>query len=138
MCFVPFVGIEQQTRAAVKLPVMTQIVDWFENSALGSDMWAHASDWCESVDGGRFHFAMNCGCGKVSAEARQGGNWTLWKTEFNRSRAEIYGRTRIVNRDTNSIAGLDISPAQLTMWYRMRRCLEALPAVAVGVDRRAA
>lgn len=126
MCYVPFVGLNQRTREMVKLPVMEQVVDWCENSALGTDR-GHASDWCEDWYGGRFHFAMNCGCGKVSSDAKKLGNWQLWKQRFNQSRADVFGRTRIVKQDSNSIEGLDITPSQLLMWYRIRQTLESLP-----------
>lgn len=67
MRYVPFSGIMQDGgRNVVKLPVMDQIVEWFENSALGTDMWKNASDWCEKQNGTRIHFVMNCGCGLVS------------------------------------------------------------------------
>src|SRR5688572_17908099 len=50
---VPFSCIEELTQNIVKLPVMDQIVEWFENSALGTDMWQNASDWMESHYGAR-------------------------------------------------------------------------------------
>ena len=59
MRYVPFSAIDQNTRDIVKLPVMDQVSDWFENSALGTDMWNNASDWCEKEMGARVHFAMN-------------------------------------------------------------------------------
>ena len=138
MCFVPFCGIEGMQRVVVKLPVMTQIVDWCENSALGTDMWEHASEISEEQHRGRFHFAMQCGCGFVARTAVQSGAWQAWQQRFNRSRADIYGRSRIVRRETNSIEGLDITPAQLQTWRRMREVLCALPAVQIKESRAAA
>lgn len=137
MCFVPFSGLELQTRRMVKLPVMDQIVEWCENSALGTDMWNHASDWCEARYGGRFHFAMNCGCGCVSIEAHQDGRWQAWKERFNSSRADVYGRTRVYTRENNSILGTDITSAQLGIWVRMRGCLESLESLEIPVSEAA-
>lgn len=129
MRYVPFTGIEKQgSRNVVKLPVMDQISAWFENSALGSDMWKNASDFCERQMGARVHFAMNCGCGLVAVAAYKNGQWAAWKERFNASRAHLFGRTTVIRRDSDAIAGLDITEAQLAIWQRIRRCLEALPA----------
>jgi hypothetical protein len=130
MRYVPFTGVVADTQTVAKLPVMDQISEWLENSALGTDMWANASDWCEAQNGTRVHFAMNCGCGLVAVAGYQDGTWAGWKKRFNDSRAHLFGRTKVVVRDTNSIAGTDITAAQLMMWHRIRACLEALPAVA--------
>lgn len=138
MRYVPFSGVEQGTRNVVKLPVMKQIVEWFENSALGTDMWNNASDWCEKQNGSRVHFAMNCGCGLVAVSAYKDGKWTAWKERFNSSRAHLFGRTTLVQRGTNSIAGLDITEAQLNMWHRIRKCMEALPAAETADRKQAA
>jgi hypothetical protein len=132
MRYVPFSGVDGKTRNVVKLPVMNQIVEWFENSALGTDMWKNASDWCEKQNGTRVHFAMNCGCGLVAVSAYKNGKWTAWKERFNTGRAHLFGRTALVRRSTNSIEGLDITEAQLNMWDRIRKCLEALPAEATA------
>jgi len=137
MKYVPFSGLEGSTRRMVKLPVMDQVVEWCENSALGTDMWQHASDWCEKSHNGRFHFAMNCGCGCVSREAYADGRWQAWKERFNRSRADVFGRTTVVRRDINSIEGTDITASQLHMWYRMRSCLEALVAASPSIRQAA-
>jgi hypothetical protein len=52
MRYVPFTAVETNGSCnVVKLPVMDQIVEWFENTALGSDMWKNASDWCEKKMG---------------------------------------------------------------------------------------
>lgn len=128
---VPFSAIETvRSQNVIKLPVMDQIVEWFENSALGTDMWNNASDWCEAEMGARVHFAMNCNCGLVATSAYTNGVWQSWKERFNASRAHLYGRTKVVTRKTDSIDGLDMTFAQLAMWKRIRKCLEALPAVA--------
>ncbi len=137
MGFVPFAGLHQKTGAIVKLPVMAQIVAWFENSALGTDMWHHASDWSQQRHGGQFHFAMDCGCGFVSARAKQNGQWQAWQQRFNASRADVYGRTRVVWWTTNSLVDLDITPTQLSMWLRMRAALAALPRLSVAQVRQA-
>lgn len=129
---VPFSAIDLKTREIVKLPVMDQLVDWFENSALGTDMWINASNWSESRYGARVHFAMNCNCGLVSNEAKNNGNWTRWKIKFNSERADLYGRTRVRVAETNSIDGLSITSAQLMIWYRMRRALESLPRIVLN------
>lgn len=129
MRYVPFTAVEQNgSRNAVKLPVMEQVSEWFENSALGTDMWKNASDFCEKQMGARVHFAMNCGCGLVAVSAYKDGKWAAWKRDFNESRAHMYGRTHIVRRDANDITGLDVTPAQLAIWQRIRACLAALPA----------
>lgn len=134
---VPFCGVEHGTRTVVKLPVMDQIVEWLENSALGTDMWQNASEWAEKNHGARFHFAMNCGCGLVANAARESGKWQIWKERFNRSRAHLYGQTRVVRRNIDSIAGLSMTQAQLDMWFRMRECLEALPHGATDLQEAA-
>ena len=36
--------------------------------------------------------------------------------------------TTVIRRDSNDTAGLDITQAQLEIWQRIRKCLEALPA----------
>jgi hypothetical protein len=138
MCFVPFVGVENGTNNVVKLPVMNQIVEWFENSALGSDMWQHASDFCEKNYGGRFHFAMNCGCGMVSNQAKESGSWSKWQQVFNTQRTNLYGKTRVVSSSSNTIETNDITSKQLMIWYRMREALESLPQQALVNCQQAA
>ena len=140
MRYVPFTAVhaDGESRDVVKLPVMDQIGEWFENTALGSDMWKNASDWCEAKMGARVHFAMNCGCGLVAVSAYKNGLWSSWKQHFNQSRAHLFGRTRVTRRDTNDISGLDITPAQLEMWQRIRACLQALPAQIQTPEKRAA
>lgn len=138
MRYVPFSGVEEGTQNVVKLPVMEQIADWFENSALGTDMWNNASDWCERKNGARVHFAMNCGCGLVAVSAYRNGQWTAWKERFNKSRAHLFGHTNVVERSADSISGLDITEAQLKMWRRIRKALEALPAENIQETRDAA
>lgn len=138
MRYVPFTGLRLGTVEVVKLPVMEQIVKWFENTALGTDMWAHASDWCEAHMGSRVHFAMNCGCGLVATSGYQTGQWAAWKARFNASRASVFGRTHVIYRNTDSLEGLDITPAQLNMWRKIRACLEALPARSACDTRLAA
>jgi hypothetical protein len=128
MCYVPFTGFELGTQNVVKLPVMDQMVEWFENTALGTDMWNHASDVSENLYGGRFHFAMNCGCGFVANNTKKIGNWSKWQVRFNNSRRNLFGRTKIIHRTSNDVRGLDITKEQLAIWERMRRVLEALPA----------
>lgn len=127
MRYVPFTAVETNgSQNVVKLPVMDQIVEWFENSALGSDMWKNASDFCEKQMGARVHFAMNCGCGLVAVAAYKNGQWQAWKERFNASRAHLFGRTTVIHRKTDSILGLDITKAQLEIWQRLRACLEDL------------
>ncbi len=139
MRYVPFTAIETNgSQNVIKLPVMDQIVDWFENSALGTDMWKNASDWCEKEMGARVHFAMNCGCGLVAVSAYRNGLWKLWKERFNASRAHLFGRTHVVVRKTNNIEGLDMTTAQLAIWQRIRQCLEALPAASANTSRKLA
>lgn len=124
---VPFTCINLKTREVVKLPIMEQIVDWFENTALGSDMWQHVSDWTEKKIGARVHFAMNCNCGLVDTSAYEDGRWYKWKVRFNQERADLYGRTRVGEWLTDQIQGLDITPQQFETWKQIRRCLESLP-----------
>lgn len=138
MRYVPFSAVNKKTRDIVKLPVMDQIVEWFENTALGTDMWKNASDWCERQNGTRVHFAMNCGCGLVATTAYTNGQWTNWKKRFNASHADLYGRTRVTQRGVDSIADLDMTQAQLKMWKRIRECLEALPAEKISEEKMAA
>ena len=129
MQYVPFSGLSKVTDAVVKLPVMDKIVEWFENTALGTDMWEAASDVIESIYGGRVHFAMNCGCGIVAQEATHDGRWQEWMQSFNKSRWNIYGKSRVIRQETNDLIICDITIPQLTMWRRIRAALEALPAV---------
>lgn len=128
MRYVPFCGARNNAAETVKLPVMDQIAEWFENTALGTDMWLNASDWCQEKIGARVHFAMNCGCGLVDVTGYVTGTWARWKENFNQSRAHLFGRTRVVRRDTDDRAGTDLTPAQIDLWRRIRACLEALPA----------
>jgi len=137
MRYVPFCGAEKDSQNVVKLPVMEQIVDWFENTALGSDMWKNASDWSERTTGMRVHFAMNCGCGLVATTSYRNGQWTAWKERFNASRSHLFGRTTVVRRVSDTLEGLDITPAQLDIWRRVRAALEALPAVVSQQDNDA-
>jgi hypothetical protein len=81
---------------------------------------------------------MNCGCGLVAVSAYKNGQWTAWKERFNASRAHLFGRTMVNVRDADMIDGLDITPAQLMMWKRIRMALEALPAEAAIADKVAA
>lgn len=139
MRYVPFTAVETNgSRNVVKLPVMDQIVEWFENTALGSDMWKNASDWCEKKMGARVHFAMNCGCGLVAVSAYKNGQWKAWKERFNASRAHLFGRTVLNVREADSVEGLDMTSAQLMMWQRIRMSLEALPAEETLAEKIAA
>jgi hypothetical protein len=131
MCYVPFSALDKQTGQIVKLPVMKGTVEWFENTALGTDMWNHASDWCQTEHGGRFHFAMNCGCGMVADSAKACGNWSKWQQQFNGSRKHVYGRTHLSYRGENTIEGLDISGAQIEMWFHIAQCLEQFNQVGM-------
>lgn len=127
MRYVPFSVLEPApSRNIIKLPIMDKVVEWFENTALGADMWKNASDWCERQTGARVHFAMNCGCGLVATTGYNNGQWTSWKQRFNARRAHLFGRTTVLRRETNSLEGLDLSPAQFLMWTRIRHALDAL------------
>jgi len=131
MRYVPFTALETtQSQNVIKLPVMDGIVEWFENTALGTDMWQNVSDLCEAKIGARVHFAMNCGCGLVSVAAYKSGLWQMWKEQFNAARAHLFGRTVVVRRAADSLHGIDMTDAQLMMWTRMRAALQALPAQA--------
>lgn len=133
MRYVPFTAIETNgSQNVIKLPVMEQVSEWLENSALGTDMWNNASNWCEKEMGSRVHFAMNCGCGLVAVAAYRTGLWKSWKERFNASRAHLYGRTNVVVRTSNDLQGLDVTEAQLAIWQRIRQCLEALPAATTA------
>lgn len=133
--YVPFSAPVKNTTQIAQLPIMAQIVEWFENSALGTDMWQAASNWLEAHHGVRVHFTMNCGCGLVCTEAYTNGVWTAWKQQFNASRSHLYGRTQVVERDSNSLEGLDMSAAELMIWQRIRTCLESC---AAAVQEKAA
>ena len=135
MRYVPFSGLDTTTSDMVKLPVMDQIEQWFENTALGSDMWKQASDWTEEVCDGRVHFAMNCGCGIVDVRAYGNGKWSQWLKDFNASRAQVVGRTSVVRYETNDVSRCDITSQQLLIWNRIRSCLESLPASLLDCDQ---
>jgi hypothetical protein len=126
--FLPFSAIDVPSRTSVKIPEMDNIVEWMENTALGSYMWQRANDWMEQNHGCRLEFAMNCGCGSVRSEHYVSGNWRRWVQRFNEIRQTVYGRTNVERR--NSISGTTMTEAQRMMWKRIRTTLEALPAVA--------
>jgi hypothetical protein len=126
--FVPFAGKDLRTpQTVVKLDIMEDIVDWMENTALGSYMWQEASKWAEQEYGCRVEFAMLCGCKKVSFESYENGTLIQWVRRFNESRGSLYGRTHIVWQ--SSIEGTDITADQFHTWVRIRNALEALPYV---------
>lgn len=123
---VPFAGIDAtDPQTVIKLTVMEHIVEWMENTALGSYMWRAASDWAEKEYGCKIEFSMNCACGTVLCESYVNGNWVEWVRRFNTSRKHAYGRTNIVWQDT--IDGTDITHDQYQVWRKMRGTLEALP-----------
>lgn len=128
MRYVPFAGRDpRMPHSVVKLFVMDGIVDWMENTALGSYMWQVASHWSEREYGCKVEFSMNCGCGSVCCESYKNGAWPDWVRRFNKSRHLMYGRTNIVWQST--IEGTDITKDQLLMWQRIRAALEALPSM---------
>jgi hypothetical protein len=122
---VRFSGSDPQTDTVVKLKVMEGIVPWFENSALGTDMWRNADSYLSTL-GVHVHFAMKCSCGLVPVATKHNGMWNAWKRRFNQDRAHIYGRTNI--RWQVGIEGTDFTPADVILWERIRRTLNALPA----------
>jgi hypothetical protein len=128
--YVPFAGIDLDNPTAptvVKIPEMNGIVEWMENTALGTYMWKQASNWSEKHYGCRVEFSMDCGCGGVRPEQYANGEWRNWVRAFNKSRRHAYGRTNIEHHQT--IHGTDINLDQLFMWRRMRAALKALPVV---------
>ena len=128
MGFVPFSGKDLRTpQTVVKLNIMEDIVDWMENTALGSYMWRLASHWAEQKYGCKVEFAMNCSCGSVCCESYENGNWIQWVRRHNESRRTLYGRTDVIWQ--SSIEGTDITPDQFHTWVRIRNALEALPYV---------
>ena len=129
MKYVPFSGLDSRTGEIVKLPVMDQVVEWCENTALGADMWKEASDYMEETHGTRIHFAMNCGCGLVATKNYKNGIWNSWLKRFNQSRHDVVGRTVVTKRETDSIVHTDIKPHELLIWKKMRIALESLPAI---------
>ena len=126
--FFPFTGVDLATTTCVQIPEMDNIVEWMENTALGSYMWQKASDWMERRHGCRLEFAMNCGCGVVGTEQYANGAWREWIRRFNTARSAVYGRTNIERRQT--IDGTTMTEAQRRMWTRVRAVLESLPAIA--------
>jgi hypothetical protein len=126
--FFPFTGVDVATRTCVKIPEMDNIVEWMENTALGSYMWQKANDWMERSHGCRLEFAMNCGCGVVRMEQYASGAWCKWVRRFNEAHRTVYGRTNMERRA--SIKGTTMTEAQRKSWKRVRAVLEALPAVA--------
>lgn len=129
MGFVPFAGKDLRTpQTVVKLDIMDGIVDWMENTALGSYMWRAGSAWSEQEYGCKVEFAMNCSCGSVCCESYENGDWIQWVRRHNESRRSMYGRTNIIWQST--IAGTDITLDQFNIWRRMRAALEALPFVS--------
>ncbi len=128
MRFLPFSGSHStDAQTVVKLSVMEGIVDWMENTALGSYMWRVASEWATEEYGCKVEFSMNCGCGAVCSESYKNGDWVRWVRRFNGSRCHMYGRTTLVWQST--IEGTDITQGQFHMWQRMRAALEDLPAI---------
>lgn len=128
MRFLPFAGINSTNpRTVIKLSIMEGIVDWMENTALGSYMWRAGSLWSLQEYGCRVEFAMNCGCGSVCSESYENGKWSQWVRRFNESRRHTYGRTNVVWQ--SSIEGTDITQNQFHVWRRIRALLTALPAL---------
>lgn len=126
---VPFAGANPlMPQTVIKLYIMEDIVEWMENTALGSYMWQKASQWATEQYGCKVEFSMNCSCGSVCCESYENGAWPEWVRRFNASRRLMYGRTNIVWQ--TRIEGTDITESQFQMWRRMRAALEALPAVS--------
>lgn len=124
--YLPFSGFDFKKQIIVKIPAMDGIVEWFENTALGGEMWASASRWMNRAYGCNISFTMNCGCFMFPKEAREDGRLEAWLRRFNGVRSGIVGRTKIKVRQ--SVRGTDITEAQVVLWQRVRTALQALPA----------
>jgi hypothetical protein len=124
--FLPFTGLRYRNGAMVKLPVMDGVVGWFENTALGTDMWLEANTYLKKHHGVEVRFTMDCGCGIVSLDALKDGSWHSWLRKFNAARRHIYGRTDVVHSHNDNIAGTDITSEQLIAWQKLRRVLWSL------------
>ncbi len=122
---VKFSGADPATDEVVKIPAMDGVVGWFENSALGTDMWQNANRYLSTL-GYHVHFAMKCSCGLVPIPTKHNGAWSEWQRAFNRERAHVYGRTNISWRPFREGDGLSHDDALL--WDRIVRALQALPS----------
>lgn len=131
--FLPFAGVRSPDMAMVKLADMDGIVEWAENSALGTDMWRAASDYLAEHHNVEIRFTMDCGCGVVQSRAVDNGSWYEWLRHFNSVRRDIFGRTNVIWLEDNSIARTDITPEQQQAWAKMRSVLLSLsPRVAIN------
>ncbi len=127
---VPFSAFEPGTNNVIKLPVMSQAVEWFENTALGSEMWSRASRWSRLNHDCEVRFAMNCNCGLVPTQALSSKTWTVWEQNFNLERQALFGRTNVVYRTRNDISGTNMTKDQLLIWLRIERCLSSIAATS--------
>lgn len=134
----PLSAIRAQDQCMIKLPVMKDIVDWLENSALGTDMWLAANEWLKANHGVTVRFTMNCDCNIVPEDAILDGRWAKWLTRFNQQRLSIYGRTHVVNLESDDITDLNMSSDQLDSWKVMREVLLSLEPRAVEFNKQVA
>lgn len=130
---IPFTAVDLRTNTCVKIPEMDNIVEWMENSALGSHMWRKANEWLEQTYDCRVEFTMDCGCGIVPIEHFADGRYQQWIRRFNDERRTIYGRTNVERRD--SIGGTTMSINERFMWEYIRTTLEALTTVDEAADQ---
>lgn len=140
--YVPFAGMDRRSpRTVVKLPAMQGIVEWLENTALGTDMWLAASKWTKTYQDCEIRFTMDCGCGLVPTSAFIRGTWNTWLERFNLSRSAAYGRTNVAwpqEMKPYFLKYTDFTSTQFEMWLRMRSALRSLPAVSENELLRAA
>lgn len=124
---VPFSGFDRKRREIVKLSVMSGIVEWMENSALGTAMWRSVSEWTRRTRGTVIEFTMKCHCIEVPVSVFDGLEYGKWLERHHASRAGVtgvFGRSGLPVRKTN--IGTDITGEQFMLWRTMRHALEEL------------
>jgi L-rhamnose mutarotase len=123
--YLPFTALEFSTKSCVKIPEMENIVDWMENTALGSFMWEKANKFAELNYGRKFYFSMDCGCEAPLVSQFSDGTVRNFNIFLNKQAKDLYGKTNVVYSD--SISNTNMSEYQRSIWKLIRQSLEALP-----------
>ncbi len=124
---VPFSGYAPKMQTIFKIPAMIGVVEWMENTALGTAMWRSVSEWTMKTRGTVIEFTMKCSCIEVPVEHLGNERYGRWLEEFHASRdgaKGVFGQSGLpIIKD---IAGTDMTHEQFTIWNKMRASLEML------------